>query len=200
MNKEFVNYISPGTPLDEMDELERYALWVLNEVPLIGFVPFQNPFWSVENIVSLVVHRRPPFQTQLFMGPPGVIVPEHTHPNVDSIEVYVGGELRLSHSGKLIQPEEFICENPNSTFKTALLRGSCTRVRPNDIHGGFSGEKNGAVFLSIQHWLNGVEPSSVGTDWNGKVMGPNHLDKVAFGNAEISDKPFTKKDAAQLED
>jgi hypothetical protein len=31
-------------------------------------------------------------------------------------------------------------------------------------------------------------------------MGPNHLDKVAFGNAEISDKPFTKKDAAQLED
>ncbi len=197
MNKDFINYISPSTPLENMDVLERYALWILNEVPLIGYVPFNKAVWKIEDVTSLVIHRNPPFQTQLFIAQPNTIVPEHIHPNVDSIEVYVGGDLHFSHSGKYVFDKETVSENKEHPFGIALTRNAIVRVKPNDIHGGYSGS-SGAAFLSIQHWLNGVTPHCVAADYEGVVMGPDHLNKVICGNAVLSNKPLTQKDAAHL--
>ena len=41
-----------------------------------------------------------------------------------------------------------------------------TRVRETDWHGA-NVMTDGGAFLSIQHWRNGVAPSSVGLDWEG---------------------------------
>ena len=38
------------------------------------------------------------------------------------------------------------------------------RVLPNAVHGA-KAHKDGGCFMSVQHWLNGVSPSSVGNDW-----------------------------------
>jgi hypothetical protein len=57
----------------------------------------------------------------------------------------------------------------------------------------------GGVFMSVQHWLNGVEPHCVAADYSGIVMGDHHLSTVKFGDA-IKKDSLTIKDAAFLND
>jgi hypothetical protein len=85
---------------------------------------------------------------------------------------------------------------PNE-FGLAKARGHFIRVRPSDKHGGIFGPAGG-VFFSVQRWLNGVEPHCVSADYNGVVIGPEHLAGVVFGAAEL--KPcLTASDAASEE-
>ena len=51
------------------------------------------------------------------------------------------------------------------------------RVKPNDLHGG-TASKEGGAFISIQHWLNDVEPTHVSSNWNGNSMGKQHSDQA----------------------
>jgi hypothetical protein len=38
------------------------------------------------------------------------------------------------------------------------------RVLPSSLHSGIAGKRGGS-FLSVQHWLNGVKPTTVGHSW-----------------------------------
>ena len=35
-------------------------------------------------------------------------------------------------------------------------------------------DRNGGAFISIQHWLNNVEPNHVSSNWSGDTMGKQH--------------------------
>ena len=165
-------------------------------MPVIGAVPFAGAVSKVEDVTSILLYRKDQFQVQMFAVPEGTIIPEHTHPNVDSFEVYVGGNIMFSHSGKYIFPEGSIVAM-NGPLKCANKRGARIRVRPNDVHGGVFGE-GGGVFLSVQHWLNGVKPHCVSADYDGITMGEHHLAGVKYGDAKAK-KKLTAKDAASLE-
>lgn len=177
-----------------MDPVEHYCKWFLTHTSPMGWIPFDNPVWQVEDVTSVLMHREGQFQVQMFIMPPHTIIPEHTHPNVDSIEVYVGGQLHFSHKGELIISEDECIEDPECEFHLPKKRGTLIRVCPNDVHGGYSGE-NGGVFFSIQHWLNNVKPHCVAADYIGKTMGPRHLESVKFGDA-FFDGCLSKQDAA----
>jgi hypothetical protein len=105
---------------------------------------------------GVVLFRDTPWQVQLFTVPPNAEIPDHVHPNVDSFEVYLAGEIAFRHRGITVTPREM--------WGDPSLFGKTIRVRPDDPHGGSFGPAGGA-FLSVQHWLHGVEPSSVGNDW-----------------------------------
>ena len=77
------------------------------------------------------------------------------------------------------------------------MRGRVIRVRSNDKHGGVFGP-SGGVFFSVQRWLNGVKPHCVSADYNGVVMGPDHMAGVVFGDAELKPE-LTPTDAASRE-
>jgi hypothetical protein len=179
------------------DALDFYYDWITKKTPSIGWVPFENPIWQVENVTSVLIHRENQFQTQMFIVQPNTIIPEHTHPNVDSIEIYVGGEIQFSHKGKFVTEKKTCIKNKESSCNTAFLRGQTIRVKPNDIHGGVIG-KQGGVFYSVQHWLNDVKPHCVAADYIGKTMGSHHLDQVKSGQAWFNNS-LTIKDAASLE-
>ena len=98
-----------------------------------------------------MLYRKGCFQVQLFTVAPNIEIPDHIHPNMDSYEVHVGGDIAFRVNGEFNNP------------KNNLMPG-VTRIRPTDFHGGSFG-KRGGLFLSVQHWLNGVEPSSAGEDW-----------------------------------
>ena len=51
------------------------------------------------------------------------------------------------------------------------------RVLPECPHSAIAG-KDGGSFMSVQQWLNGVEPTSVGNDWDGITMGDEHTTQV----------------------
>lgn len=158
--------------------------WFLKSPP-IGFVPLLGAVTRIEDVTSVLWFRKKPFQVQLFIVPPNYVIPEHKHPNVDSYEIYVGGQIKFSHSGRWIVMDDEIAVP--TELGLAPLRGKLIRVRPQDLHGGIFG-KAGGVFMSVQHWLNGVEPHCVAADYDGVVMGPKHLAQVVNGNAVLKDK------------
>jgi hypothetical protein len=179
-----------------VDPVENFCDWFLNNSSVLGGVPYAQAVWKIEDVTSILLYRKEPFQVQMFAVPEGTIIPEHTHPNVDSIEVYVGGNIMFSHSGKYVFPAEEI-QPQDGPLGCANKRGTRIRVRPNDVHGGVFGE-GGGVFLSVQHWLNGVKPHCVSADYDGVTMGEHHLAGVKFGEATAK-KKLTPKDAASLE-
>jgi len=194
-----MHHVDPKTramiPLNPEDPLDRFVMDFLNARSPIGFVPLLNAVHKIEDVWSVTWLRHGQFQVQLFVIPPNYIIPEHTHPNVDSYECYIGGQARFSHGGKYVTPEETFTEPGQNGL--SKLRGMLVRVRPNDPHGGIFGD-GGAVFFSIQHWLNGIEPHCVAADYSGKVMGPHHMSAVKAGDPVLADV-LQQSDAASQE-
>lgn len=178
-----------------MDELEHFLEWFLAKGPPLGAIPLLNAVHKVEDVYSVTWFRQPPFQVQMFIVPPNYIIPEHTHPNVDSFEVYLGGQIKFSLHGKWVVSDDEFCSP--SKFGTSQIRGHTIRVKPDSLHGGMFGP-SGGVFMSVQHWLNGVDPHCVSRDYDGIVMGERHAKSVICG-APILKQNLTVADVARLE-
>lgn len=135
------------------DDLEEFKNWWLNTRPIN--TPTDNSLSHVADTYGVVLYRQTPYQVELFNVRPNSEIPAHIHPNVDSFEVFIGGDIA------------FMC---NKEWYSDNIIGTSIRVFPESYHGGKFGKKGGC-FLSIQKWLNGVEPKFVGDDWidkNGK--------------------------------
>ena len=126
---------------------------------------------------SLILHRDPPYQAQLILKCPDSVMPPHRHPNVDSIEVYVGGHMQLVLDGVFVCPGASVGLDKCHPVKVAALRGSAVRVFPNQLHGGVIGT-SGGVFLSVQKWLNGLPPTFVQFDWSVPALHEEHLRRL----------------------
>jgi hypothetical protein len=153
------------------DKLSHFAHWYLNsgEVDKV-YTPMKNGLVFIEGVSGIVLYRVKSFQVELFICQPNCVIPQHTHPDVDSYECFLYG-MKFTHSGKtIIDHEEAFKEEDG--FPTNLYQ--TIRVRPNDPHGGTASDKGGA-FISIQHWLNDVEPTHVSSNWDGNYMGKEHL-------------------------
>lgn len=176
-----------------VDELELFKDKYLREAQVIGYSPLNNAVKDIFGIYGYTQFVKDPYQVQVFVVPPYKIIPEHTHPNVDSYEVYLGGQILFSRGGKWITTNEDLKkEDPEGR---SIKRGNFLRIKPNDLHGGCFG-KSGGVFMSIQKWLNGVQPSCVSFDYDGIALDSEH--EVEQG--EIKHKDLTWRDAASLED
>ncbi len=173
-------------------DIEEFTSWFLEKMPPIWNVPFGECVWKIEDVTSVLLYRKPPHQVQLFVVPPHYIIPEHTHPNVDSMEVYIGGDGKFSLHGRWVMSDESL--TVPSQYGTWQHRGGRIRVKPNELHGAKYGPLGG-VFMSSQYWLNGVEPHCVSADYSGGVMGPHHLAFVKCGEPVLMEQ----KVAASLE-
>jgi len=139
-----------------------------------GNIPLQTVFNSVTRIGNnsgVVLYRNGPLQVQLWLADPESKISEHTHPNVDSYEVYFGGQMYFKKDGKLILSESDIYELPDR--KSSVLFSNVF-IHTDTQHSGYSG-KIGGAFLSIQHWKNGILPSTIDNDWSGDLLDEAHL-------------------------
>tara|TARA_A100000171_G_scaffold45647_1_gene49622 strand:+ start:419 stop:925 length:507 start_codon:yes stop_codon:yes gene_type:complete len=152
------------------DELSRFAHWYLTSGEVDKFyTPLNKGLLFIEGVSGIVLYRSKPYQVELFICRPNLTIPEHTHPDVDSYECFLYG-MNFTHSGQTVIDDEQAMQD-NSGFPAYAYQ--TIRVRPNDIHGGKS-SKNGGAFISIQHWLNDVDPSHVSSNWSGDSMGEQH--------------------------
>lgn len=151
------------------DELDVFLQWYVREKPL--FMVPSGGLMFVENACGACMFRHNNLQVEMFLVPPNTEIPDHLHPNVDSIEVAVWG-AQLRHSGQVVMSFEDM----------ELSRGWALRVRPGDWHGG-KASPQGACFLSFQRWMNEVPPTSVVNDWSGEVLGEKHLQQITSGAA-----------------
>jgi hypothetical protein len=152
-------------------DLETFFDLYISE-PRPFFIPAQNSIHFVEGTLAIVIYRHEEFQVELVAAKPYHGAPEHRHPNVDSIEVYLGGSIMLMIEGEVIIPSALAyAVTPENGLSAA--RCMYRRIRPNEWHSGETG-KHGGAFLSVQHWLNGIPPTTITDDWEGKTMGAEH--------------------------
>jgi len=154
----------------KQDQLSSFAHWYLTSGKIDRvFTPAKNGLLFIEGVSGIVLYRYKPFQVELFICKPNLVIPEHTHPDVDSYECFLYG-MKFTHSGQtIIDEQEALKEDdgfPINAYQTI-------RVKPNDPHGG-TASKHGGAFISIQHWLNDVDPTHVSSNWSGDSMGKEH--------------------------
>ena len=157
------------------DPLESFANYYLKSgISRRIYTPSRNPLLFIEGVSGVVLYRKKSFQVELFICQPNTVIPEHTHPDVDSFELFLYG-MQFSHSGETVISDQQAMQDTNGLPSWAY---KTLRVRPNDTHGG-KASKFGGAFISIQHWLNGVDPTHVSSNWSGETMGEQHSKQTA---------------------
>jgi len=164
-----------GTGREFDDDLTDFLLWWKDAGERIN-TPLNRSIHFVENLTSTCIYRYEPFQVEFVTVKPNTYIPPHTHPNVDSYEVALRG-IEFYSDGKTVLPMWFANQkDPNSNLSIAHY--NVVRVQPDSEHSAQAGPEGGC-FLSVQQWLNGVEPSAVGMDWKGgSSMGEGHDSQI----------------------
>lgn len=157
--------------LTTADPLLAFAAWY--STWLNGNICFAQ-HWGVTETklgMGLTLFRVPPFQVQLFLFRAGATIVPHSHPDVESYEVYVGGDMVLTKLGQNVTFPEFVKPNAHGVTE---CNGGMVRVPAGCEHGGwvnnnvFLPHSPGGAFLSIQYWLNNTIPESIQYNWHGK--------------------------------
>ena len=164
-----------GTGREFDDELTDFLEWFIDSGQRIN-TPLDRSIHFVENLTSTCIYRYEQFQVEFVTVRPDTYIPPHTHPNVDSYEVALRG-IEFYSDGKTVLPMWFANQkDPNSNLSIAHY--NVVRVLPSSEHSAKAGPEGGC-FLSVQHWLNGVQPSAVGMDWKGgSSMGEGHDSQI----------------------
>jgi len=139
------------------DDLTKFLEWWLDNKPTCP--PCDKPIIYEGDTRGVVLYRHGQFQVELFIVKPNVEIVQHIHPNVESYEVHLAGNI------------DFYCDG------VLYNQGIPVRVRPESWHGGFFGPQGGS-FLSVQKWLNGVKPTFVGDDWKAHDGSVNYDESV----------------------
>lgn len=151
----------------EYDPLIGFYNWYINAGPPIALPPIQ----AVSNVgvfTGLTLYRRDHFQVQLWIGPPGSVIPEHSHTDHDNLLMGINGI------------ESFNVNGTDSTYDTTLAdtkgrwshHGIMVRVSKYDRHSVRFGPDGGA-FVSLQYWPNGMIRSAE-MDWDGEPISVEH--------------------------
>lgn len=149
---------------------EFFAWWVANAVAIMQ-APIDGITY-VGNGPALVVFREPPFQVQLFICLPLTDIPEHTHPNVESFEINVSGDVHFKVEGLDVFPARVMRDERYDGSGVSRTWGYATHVGAGVKHSASIGHRGGS-FLSVQKWLQGA-PTSVDNDWDGQAMTRTH--------------------------
>jgi hypothetical protein len=134
--------------------------------------PQTNAIFRTNNASALVLYREGQFQVELYIGDANSVTPEHSHPGVDSILVYLSGEGNSTVNSvvPLNLVPFFNKINPDGT---SMLFKQAIRVDPKDTH-GLTTYNKGFAFYSIEKWQDGIEPTSVTIRWEGETTGDIH--------------------------
>jgi quercetin dioxygenase-like cupin family protein len=144
------------------DDLQDFAEDFLNRR---GYLANMRSLQRADGALVALVCREGVYQVELCAVPGGLVIPDHTHPQADTIEVGLAGALRLRVNG--VDPFEGL---PDALIERRN-RWRGLRINHDDVHGTTVGQP-GAMFFSIQRWRG--EPRSVLTDYAGEPLGPQH--------------------------
>tara|TARA_Y100000389_G_scaffold163856_1_gene167281 strand:- start:2598 stop:3050 length:453 start_codon:yes stop_codon:yes gene_type:complete len=139
--------------MTQIDQIKNYTLeeflkyWLENK----PFTPLVEGLNYVDILSSVTLYREYPFQVELFIAKPNIIIPPHNHPNVDSYEVWVSGDIDFMRKDRW--------------YNHPHQKDYGIRVKHDTIHAAKTGPIGGC-FLSIQKWLDDVPPGFIGNNWN----------------------------------
>jgi hypothetical protein len=157
------------------NNVEEFAKWYEDE----GFPlrpPQLNSIFRTNNASALVLYREGQFQVELYIADNGGFTPEHSHPGVESIIMYLSGKGNTTINNNTVADPTVYFDKINPDGTSVLFKQKL-RLNPLDSHGLITYD-TGFAFLSIEHWPDGVAPSSVTTHWEGETTGSIHDETI----------------------
>lgn len=149
---------------DTLSPLQQFAKrFLLGRMNWYAVPRLPTAVTNFGNIISLVLYRKDQFQVELFIVPdaPSSFT-EHTHPDVDVVEFGLTGIAELNINGLPSCTEADVDMWLKGDRPTVPIA-----IPPGTLHSGAG--HTPYAFLSIQHWLNGITPTSVGLNWRGQA-------------------------------
>lgn len=148
------------------DDLHAFAEHALNT---LTFAQMNAPLsWMVDHtaVQCAILHREGPYQVELVVARPGIVIPVHTHPGTDSIEYTVSGGVRLHVDGR------DLTDTMDEDRFFAFMKGKGVRIPADALHGGQVHPVLGAMFLSFQRWEGPHD--HIGHNYQGCGVSPEH--------------------------
>lgn len=138
----------------------------------------RNGVTNFGNIISLVLYREGQYQVELFICPHrNSSFSTHRHPDIDTYEFQLAGDNVLTLNDEAVCTEAQVSEwMYNMDIKSPLMP-----ITHNDYHSGQG--TTPFAFLSIQHWLNNVQPTSAGLNWIGD---PSSVEQAIMLDGEVT--------------
>lgn len=155
------------------DDLLIFAQQYAQEAPRVPIMPY-DAVRKVGKFTGLTLFRGGAYQVQLWSGEPNSSVDDHRHPGVDTIQIYLSGQIYLKVNGVPITPPDRVGMLPNGICN---FSGKFTRIRPEDTHSFTLGPLGGS-WMTVEKWLNG-NPTSTELDWEGEPIDEKHREELA---------------------
>lgn len=148
-----------GAPIpDEWEDVRAFMNWYMtNGMPWM--IPWGAEVICSDDATAIALFRKGRWLAELYLVHPNLPVPVHSHPDVESIIVYLGG-------GEQEQEDEFGMSTKWGVIAPLLKSG--------ETHGGrpFGQSAKGYAMINFQHWPEGVEVTSAAVRWQGDTAGP----------------------------
>lgn len=131
----------------------------INPVRMYNFLP----------VTTIILYDDGEFQVEQIIAPSGEYnIGRHMHPDVDTIEIPFYGKPDTVMPTMRINGKRPIAQWLNDSY-----------IYVEVPHGIYHGDKcriakSGVTFFSVQHWLNGIKPTSIGLNWIGEYVSEKH--------------------------
>jgi hypothetical protein len=153
-----IEYFAQLTTPDSWQTIEDFVDWYMQSgQPLM--IPWNAEVIASDDATAICIFRKAPYQVELYLVHPSIVIPVHAHPEMESIVVSIGGGClgtRLDNGMSSIWG-----------FKGNKIQGEQT-------HGGqgFGFSPKGYAMLTFQKWPEGVPLTSAAVHWKGDTAGP----------------------------
>lgn len=159
--------------MKEWNEVEAFKdWWIAAGCPIRP--PFEYPIHITDMAYALTVYRKGQYQVELYIVKPNTETTKHSHPNIDSISMYLTGNMTFAKENEeYIDLSKLQKEGANGTH---VLLGSIAETNNGKVHSLKVGPEGGA-FLIFEFWKD-RDPVSVTVHWEGDLVGEQHAQTI----------------------
>jgi len=130
----------------QWNSVQEFANWWLRTK--IIRPPFKDTMFTTDFAQSLCLYREGRFQVELYILKANITSPWHTHENVDSFFVYLGGNLEFGLDDKTFTDlSQYQKEMPNGAH---MMLGRTVEAMDGALHAVRTFEQGG-TFLSFEY-------------------------------------------------
>jgi hypothetical protein len=144
------------------DTLEDFFNWFILDARMPLMIPWNAKIIHGDDFTAISIFKKGQYQVELFLEHPSLYIRTHAHPNVETINMRLGGNDQHP-----VQP----VHNMSTQWGTIDWKKPAGLVHGSDP----SGERfSGCCLLSFQKWINDEPVTSVATHWKGTTAGHLH--------------------------
>jgi len=155
--------------LNKSSTVQEFTDWWLQHKVIRP--PFLESIFYTDIAASVILFREGPFQVELYISKPDSIAPYHSHTEVDSVLMYLTGNMVFGKNNVEKDLSKFQIANP-AMPEVHCLFGEQEILKSGELH-NLTTKKEGGCFFSFEKWHD-RKPNSVTVNWQGPKTGEIH--------------------------